>query len=220
LVYGLQNCVDFLSSVVVLWRFYCPGEMTKEREELLQKRETRASMAISFVFILLGFAVIGAAATELVRGEEANKDMTSVMVIALSSVFIFGALAVIKLHYANKLNSPSLQKDGVCSLIGTVLSVGLFATTFIIEKAPSNWWLDPAFATACGLVSLLLGLHAVIVASCVEKIPIFSIKWWAVSQGDGMDEMAGTELESTDFGEEGDQTEDEKEDTTKLSELV
>ena len=28
LVFGLENCVDFLSSVVVLWRFYCPGKVT------------------------------------------------------------------------------------------------------------------------------------------------------------------------------------------------
>jgi divalent metal cation (Fe/Co/Zn/Cd) transporter len=219
--------VDFLSSVVVLWRFYCPGEITKAREEHLQKREERASMAISFILMLLGISVIAAAADDMANGEESIQDLDNVMVIALFSIFIFGALAVIKFHYANKLNSPSLKKDGLCSMIGTVLAIGLFVTTFLIEKAPSIWWLDPAFAIACGFVALLLGLHAVIVASCVQKIPIFSIKWWLVSQGDGLDEMVGHELESRDYGDKGGQTdemagsEDENEDTTtKLSEVV
>jgi divalent metal cation (Fe/Co/Zn/Cd) transporter len=219
----LENCVDFLSSVVVLWRFYCPGEMTKEREEFLQKREKRASMAISFVLMLLGIAVISAAADDMAGGKETNSDLNIVMVIALFSIFIFGAMSAIKFHYANKLNSASLQKDGICSMIGTVLAIGLFVTTFVIEKVPSIWWLDPAFAIACGFVALLLGLHAVVVASCVQKIPIFSIQWWFVSQGDGMDEMTGRELEPDDLGDqtiEMPDSGDRKDDTTKLSEVV
>jgi len=58
LVFGLENTVDFLSSVVVLWRFYAPGNMTKERETVLKRRELRASMAISLILIVLGAGVI------------------------------------------------------------------------------------------------------------------------------------------------------------------
>lgn len=76
----MENCVDFLSSVVVLWRFYCPGELTKERVELLQKREKRASMAISFILMLLGVGVIAAAADDLAHGAETENDLNTVMV--------------------------------------------------------------------------------------------------------------------------------------------
>ena len=199
--------------------------MTKEREELLQKREKRASMAISFVLILLGLAVISTASHDLAIGAESSQQEQIVLAISLFSILVFGAMTMIKFHFANKLNSASLYKDGLCSMIGTVLAAGLFVTTFFIEKAPSAWWLDPAFAMACGAIALVLGLHAVIVASCVQNIPIFSIKWWFVSQGDGMDEMGGRELGPCDFGENGDQSvemagsEGRKEDT-KLSEVV
>lgn len=203
LVFGLENCVDFLSSVVVLWRFYCPGEITKAREEFLQKREKRASMAISFILVLLGVGVMAAAADDLSGGAEPNDELNVVLVIATVSVFIFGALTLVKFRYADKLSSASLYKDGQCSLIGTVLAIGLFSTTFIIEAAPNVWWLDPVFALVCGFVALIMGLHAIVVASCFQGLPIFSPHWWFVSQGDGMDEIAGRELGPEDFGEAG-----------------
>eukprot|EP00529_Nitzschia_sp_RCC80_P034905 CAMPEP_0113473966 /NCGR_PEP_ID=MMETSP0014_2-20120614/18328_1 /TAXON_ID=2857 /ORGANISM="Nitzschia sp." /LENGTH=111 /DNA_ID=CAMNT_0000366773 /DNA_START=142 /DNA_END=473 /DNA_ORIENTATION=+ /assembly_acc=CAM_ASM_000159 len=68
LVFGLENVVDFLSSVVVLWRFFVPGKMTKEREELLKSREVRASTAISFIMILLGLGVVASSSYDLSNG--------------------------------------------------------------------------------------------------------------------------------------------------------
>ena len=41
LSYGLENIVDLISSLVVLWRFYNPGD-TEARKLLLKKREKRA----------------------------------------------------------------------------------------------------------------------------------------------------------------------------------
>lgn len=229
LVFGLENCVDFLSSVVVLWRFYCPGEITKAREDLLHKREKRASMAISFILVLLGLGVMATAADDLASGAEGEKELAYVVLIAMFSIFIFGTLTLIKFRYANKLSSASLYKDGLCSLIGTVMAIGLFVTTFVIEKDPDLWWLDPIFAIVCGFVALILGMQAIVVASCIQGLPIFSIKWWFVSQGDGMDEVAGRDLEPSDFGENGTgatnvemsgSSDVKKGDDTKLSEVV
>ena len=137
------------------------------------------------------------------------------------SIFIFGSLAFVKFGYASKLGSTSLRKDGLCSLIGTVLALGLFGTTFLVEKVPSIWWLDPVFATLCGAAALVLGLHAIYVTRFAQGLPIFSISWWVVSPGVGKNEMDGG------FGEEGNNTiempgstEGEHEEKTKLSEVV
>lgn len=199
--------------------------MTKEREELLRKREKRASMAISVILVLLGISVVSSAADDLAGGAEDSTNLTIVMAIAFISVPIFAAMTTVKFHYANKLNSASLRKDGLCSMIGTILAIGLFVTTVVIEKAPAVWWLDPAFAMTCGFIALIIGLQAIIVASCVQKIPIFSLRWWLVSQGDGMDEVAGRELEPSDFGEKVNQDvemagSERKMEDTKLSEVV
>jgi hypothetical protein len=76
-VFGLENCVDLLSSVVVVWRFYVPigKTVTEEREKLLEKREERASVAISFILILLGLFVCGGALSDLVNGPESENDL-------------------------------------------------------------------------------------------------------------------------------------------------
>jgi hypothetical protein len=64
----MENFVDFISSAVVLWRFYVPGELTKEREKLLNDREDRAAVAISVLIILLGCLVIpGKLSTDVIN---------------------------------------------------------------------------------------------------------------------------------------------------------
>jgi hypothetical protein len=199
--------------------------MTKEREDLLHKREKRASMGISFILMLLGIGVVAAAADDLAGGPETPYDLEIVLVIAFVSIFVFGGLTVIKLRYANMLSSASLYKDGICSLIGTVLACALFINTIIVEYISGVWWLDPVFAMVLGFVAFAIGLHAIVVASCVQGIPIFRLQWWFVSQGDGMDEMGARDLGPSDFGEESAEKDVEMKSAeaiadTKLSEVV
>ena len=135
------NAKDFLSSVVVLWRFFVPGKMTKEREELLKSREVRASTAISFIMILLGLGVVASSSYDLSNGAENDHEMKVVIAISFFSVFVFGSLTMFKFRYAKLLESESLFKDGLCSLIGTILAIALFINTLIIKSNPGLWWL-------------------------------------------------------------------------------
>lgn len=183
-MFGLENCVDLFSSVVVLWRFFIPGELTKELEDHLQKREERASMAISFILVLLGIFVMGGAFDALVSGSEDETDMSLVLGISFCSIFVFGFLTALKFQYSKKLDSPSLHKDGLCSLLGTILSTALFVNTLIIEKFPETWYLDPAVSLLCGLAAAVLGIQAIYYAK-KSGIPVFSAQWWMVSQGSG-----------------------------------
>jgi hypothetical protein len=70
LVYGFDNCVDFRSSAFVLWRFFAPYELDDALQVKLQRREKRASIAISFIFDLLGLSIIVTASFVISRGEE------------------------------------------------------------------------------------------------------------------------------------------------------
>lgn len=88
--------------------------MTPKREELLKRRELRASILISFILVLLGLSVIGASVKDLNSGPDAANEMNIVILIAFISVFVFGTLTIFKFHYARKLDSESLFKDGVC----------------------------------------------------------------------------------------------------------
>jgi len=183
LVFGLENCVDFLSSVVVLWRFWASGTMTKEKEKTLKRRELRASMAISFVMQLLGIGVIATASYDIALGPETKEEMKDVLIIAGVSILVCGGLTVFKFHYADVLVSESLYKDGVCSLIGTMLASTLFANTLIIRVRPDIWWLDPCVAMICGFGALFIGLQSIFVAWKIKRVPIFSLSWWLMSRG-------------------------------------
>ena len=45
LAFGLENFVDLLSSLVVLWRFYCPHGCDEVKLANLKKREERANVS-------------------------------------------------------------------------------------------------------------------------------------------------------------------------------
>jgi len=201
-VYGLENAVDFLSSVVVLWRFFAPASVSPELERKLHRREKRASMAISFILVMLGIGIIGAAAADIARGQEDPDDLKKVIAISFISLLVFGVLAALKFRYARALDSASLYKDGICSLIGTILAGALFINTLIIEKVPEAWWIDPLVALACGVASMIIGFHALYVAKVRDGLPIFTCQWWFTSQGDGMDERSGRALGPDDFGKQ------------------
>lgn len=142
---------------------------------------------------------MASAIDDFVGGAEEPEELRLLLGISFISILVFGLLTIFKFHYAILLESASLQKDGICSLIGTVLSGALFINTLIIDHRPEAWWIDPAVALGCGIASLIIGLYALCMAACIQKIPIWSCRWWLLSQGDGKDEITGRSLGPEDF---------------------
>lgn len=186
LCYAFENLVDLISSAIVLWRFYMPvGSMDSEAlNALLEEREQRASVGISFVIIGLGFMIIVAAIEDFARGlEREERDEWLLYYVSFISMIVFGALGLIKFRFSKLLKSESLYKDGICSMVGTILSASLFCNTVIILSTGSgNWWLDPTVAIICGLASLVYGLNGIYYSYVVEGLPIFSRKWWRIKR--------------------------------------
>lgn len=184
-VYGLENCVDFVSSAIVVWRFNKPGRGDHEaRKALLEAREKRAEIGISIILALLGFGSIIVSSEDFSKGfeEEDDSQLWLLYYLAFCSLLVFGALSMFKFRYADALNSPSLYKDGICSLLGTCLALSLFFNTVLsLSTSGQLWWLDPCVALICGLGSLVYGLYAVYIAFVREGLPIFSPSWWIYS---------------------------------------
>ena len=162
LVLALENCVDFLSSAVVLWRFFAPSGVTEQLEVELKGREEHASRAINMILVVLGVGIWITAIQDLLRGQEetSSQEQRTALIISFCSLVIFGFLTAVKFRYAKVLDSPSLYKDGICSMIGTTLSASLFIDTLIIKGAASAWWIDPVVAIGCGFVSFGYGIKA------------------------------------------------------------
>ena len=108
-------------------------------------------------------------------------------------------MTIVKMHMGKKLQSASLKKDAVCSLIGTVLSGSLFINTLIIMGQSQAWWLDPFVAFTCAIGSIIYGLSSIYRAYVVQGIPVCNPSWWLMSQGDGMDEITGRDLNDDDL---------------------
>lgn len=176
-----------------------PDTLDAGTAEKLQGREKRASIAISVILGILGIGIIAAAVDDFLQGMEDFEKLRLLLGISVSSILIFGMLAIMKFQYSIALSSASLHKDGICSLIGTILSTALFVNTLIIQHIPEAWWIDPAIALGCGIASIAIGMHAIIVARCMQKIPIFSLSWWMLSNGDGQDEINGRDLGPEDL---------------------
>jgi hypothetical protein len=150
---------------------------------------------------LLGSGIIITAISDLSRGPEDPDGRNAVVVVSFFSMLFFGILSIFKFQYASKIDSPSLRKDGICSLMGTILSGALCLNTLIIEQVvPSAWWIYPAVAFTCGIGSIITGFVAVYAARYRENLPVFTVSWWMLSQGDGTEEGSGRPLRPKDFG--------------------
>merc|ERR1712038_823191 len=160
------------------------GLDTEALNGLLAAREERASIGISFVIILLGFMIVIAAFEDFARGKkEEHKETWVLYYISFFSMIVFGGLGLVKFRFSKMLSSESLYKDGICSMVGAILSASLFCNTVLyIASSGGAWWLDPIVALICGLGSLVYGLHGIYIAYVVEGLPIFSRKWWKLKR--------------------------------------
>ncbi|KAL7478491.1 hypothetical protein ACHAW6_004252 [Cyclotella cf. meneghiniana] len=216
LTFGLENLVDFASSVIVLWRFYCPRGCDDAQTEKLKQREERASVAISMVIGMLGLFVLCVAIYDFTQNDD-EQDLALLFAISLASIVVFGILTVVKFKYARALDSPSLYKDGICSLIGTSLSGSLLATTAIIEEIPEAGYIDPVVSLLVGLTAIVYGFRAII-RLVMDGVPIYHPEWWI-----GKKQVDDAGMESAEYQQSQKDTElphkttndNEKEEDTK-----
>ena len=141
--YTLENCVDFLGSVLVLWRFSGGGDGVPK--DVLDRREKRADAGISAMFVVLAVVVCVDAGRELALHER-DRDIVELIVLYTPSTVLFVALGGAKLHVGTAIKSPALRKDGMCSLAGALMSTGVLASA-VIDAAR-------AFARMLHLVAL------------------------------------------------------------------
>lgn len=113
---------------------------------------------------------------------EVDEALDIVIAIATSSIFIFSFLTFLKLYYAKVLNSESLHKDGLCSVIGLLLSLLIFMNSWLISSHPEFWQIDPYSAMACGAVAVGIGSHGIFRAIFTKKLSIFSTSFWRGEQ--------------------------------------
>ena len=149
-------------------------------------------MAISVVIGILGLFVLGVAIYDFTQNDD-EQDFALLFAISFVSIVVFGILTIVKFKYARALDSPSLYKDGICSLIGTSLSGSLLVTTAIIEEIPEAGYIDPVVSLLVGLTAIVYGFRAII-RLVMDGVPIFHPEWWI-----GKKEVDDAGTDSTEY---------------------
>lgn len=166
--YCLENSVDMLGSVLVLWRF--AGSAS---DEILDSREQRADAGISMMFVVLGIVVGIDGIVDMVYREK-DKDLIELIALYAPSCFVFVFLGCAKVHVGKCVKSTSLQKDGMCSLAGALLSSGVLVSA-LVEELSAIWWIDSFIAV---LVAIGLGVKGLLSLCAFARR---GIKFWTVA---------------------------------------
>jgi hypothetical protein len=90
--------------------------------------------------------------------------------------------------------------DGICSLIGAVISCGVFVNSIIVMNKPEIWWIGPLVAFECGIVAFFYGIMT-LVRLCRKGVPICSCKFWLTSRGEGSKNTPSTMSTTSDSGD-------------------
>jgi divalent metal cation (Fe/Co/Zn/Cd) transporter len=136
--FGLDSIVESLSGGVLIWRLRKHGNISQEREEVIEKR---AILFVGITFFLLAAYVLFEALRKIITAEVPDPSLPGI-ILAIVSIIIMPVLGIAKKRIGEKLNLRSLVADAketfVCSALSVALLVGLSARYFL-----DFWYADP-----------------------------------------------------------------------------
>jgi hypothetical protein len=175
--YALENAVDLVSSLVVVWRFWGGGNSLSENE--LEKREKRASIGIAFMMVVLAVCVFSVAVEHLAEFH-APKDVHQLFALSVPSFLVFTFVGGLKWHIAIKTKSPAMKKDAVCSLSGALLSLGVLVGAALFMSDDNAWWFDATVAIVISIGLALYGLRT-LVKNVIEGKAYWTLRFWTTA---------------------------------------
>lgn len=165
--FALENLVDTISSLLVLWRFWGGGATVPEEE--LDRREKRADVGIAVSFVALAF-IVGSDAVDHLTEREATTNTGALFALSGPSIVIFLVLGCVKMHLGLATNSQSLIKDASCSICGALLSVGTCVGAALVSSGSGIWYVDAVVAVVISEGLLVFGMYTLVTKA--------KYKWW------------------------------------------
>ena len=172
--FALNCTLDFFSTLVVLWRFWPRSSAQQnfnadnthqtsagflpdgESSRVWWVRERRATIGIAVLFILAFVAVVCKALADIINKQIPHSALPA-LILAGVSCAVFLSLAWLKVKVASVLQSPAMRSDGVNSLAGTIISLGVIIGWLVTRSHPHVWYVN-------SFVGLLVGLGMFIYA--------------------------------------------------------
>ena len=149
--------------IIVAWRF-----RDSLNGKVAPRREKSACFVIALSFIIGGVCMGTESSFRLADHTHPHKP--DILLIILSSSFICYML----LFYAQncialKLRSASMKAAAVDSALAALMSIGIFASTYVYRIHPRLWYLDHSLALSLGLISLIYGIKLLVDVTCCKK---------------------------------------------------
>lgn len=142
--FGVDSGVELFSSAVVLHRLMQRSE--SEERGSLSGGERRASRLVGYaLYALIAYIVLSAVVSLVLRLEPQRSPVGIGLTIA--SLGIMAALWRWRLRLADRLGSPALHGDAVCSMVCLYMAAVALAG-LVINQLFGLWWADPLAALA------------------------------------------------------------------------
>jgi len=156
LAFGGDSAIEFLSAVVVLWRF--------RSDTAQEKIERHAACITGVLLLLLALFVIIASATTLMGYSEPRPTLLGITILVIAAV-IMPWLANEKRRLSMATGSAALRADAaesvLCAYFSVIALAGLAANAIW-----GIWWTDPVAALATVPFILWEGWEAIRGESC------------------------------------------------------
>lgn len=166
--FAIENGVDFISSLIVLWRFGGGRPIPSEELEL---RELRASVGIALSFVALAIVCTAVAVSHLKLNEPVT-HVESLLALSIPSFIVFAVLGGLKLWVGISTKSYAMKKDAACSICGAVLSLGVVIGVAADQHSGGDvWWFDAIVALVVSFVLFVYGM--------ADLVKNRRYQWWS-----------------------------------------
>lgn len=148
--FGLDSSIEVIAGGAVLWRLKREMKSRAGHSENAdgdhEALERKVLLIVGLTFLALALYILMEAGYNLIVGQQAEESLAGI-VLAMVSLAIMPALALLKQRTARSLGSKALASDAVetwmCSYLSLVLLAGL------VLNAALGWsWADPVAALA------------------------------------------------------------------------
>lgn len=153
--FGLDSVVESLSGMVLIWRLWKHGTLSRDEEERIERT---AVFLVGLTFIILGGYVLFEASQTLFEwafhstplpggltmpgGQEVPDASLPGVLIALASITVMPSLAYLKYRTGKRIGSRALVADSKETMTCAVLSVALLLGLGL-NYLFGWWWADP-----------------------------------------------------------------------------
>lgn len=130
--FGLDSFIEVTAAVVLLWRLGISHE-----DERVEQRERLAHRVVGMTFVALTLYILVQSAYVIATRSEPDASAVG-LVLALASLVVMPAVALIKRRNATRLGSRALIAESTETLICSYLSLTLFIG--LAANAVWGWW--------------------------------------------------------------------------------